>query len=127
MRKQYHSKKVNGDIFIWDVDNLISKSSTLAIFEIKLSEIKEFEENYWYLNENDTPTCKSIVKHFELVKKCNLDYPIILSDDGTLMDGMHRVCKAHLNKQESINAVQFPKTPKPDFINLKLDELPYDS
>jgi len=125
MRKQYHSKIVEGRRLIWDVDNLIVKSKNLTVIEIELSGIKELGQNYWYQGESDNPTCKSIAKHMKLAQECDLNFPIILASDGSVMDGMHRVCKAYLNGQESIKAVKFEATPKPDFIDIPLKELPY--
>lgn len=126
MRKQYHSKIIEGRRLIWDVDNLITKSKNQTIIEIELSEIKELGQNYWYQGESDSPTCKSIAEHMKLVKECDLNFPIILAANGSVMDGMHRVCKAYLNGQELIKAVKFDATPEPDFIGISLEELPYD-
>lgn len=126
MRKQYHSKNVEGKLLIWDVDRLLAKSKNLPVTEINLSEIRELEENYWYQGKSDNPTCKSIADHMKLVMECNLDYPIILAANGSVMDGMHRVCKAYLNGQETIKAIRFSVTPEPDYLNIPLKELPYD-
>lgn len=38
---------------------------------------------------------------------------------------MHRVAQAALNNEAYIQAVQFAKTPAPDFMNLDEDELDY--
>jgi hypothetical protein len=56
----------------------------------------------------------------------DLNYPIILSSDGRVMDGMHRVCKAWMQGEESIKAVRFPIDPEPNYIDVPEDELPYD-
>jgi len=45
-----------------------------------------------------------------------LSYPIILDDEGYVMDGRHRIFKALLKNKPSIKAVRFTKTPKCDFI-----------
>ena len=42
------------------------------------------------------------------------------------MDGMHRVAKAQLLNQKTIQAVQFKETPSPDFVNIDEDELEYE-
>ncbi len=125
MRKQYHFKKVGEDILIWDVDKLIEASKNLPIIEVPLQSISEYYESYWYLNTGSEPTCKSVTEHAHLIKECNLDYPILLHSDGRVMDGMHRVCKAHLLGRTSIRARRFVSTPPHDFINLKEDELEY--
>lgn len=57
---------------------------------------------------------------------CDLTFPVILSSDGRVMDGMHRVCKALLEGIEDINAVRFVRDPEPDYIGAHPDDLPYD-
>lgn len=126
MRKQYHFKKSKNGFFAWDVDKLIDKSKGLKVINVQISDLNEFEQNYWYQNKNDEITCKSITDHFKLVLNCSLDYPIILAANGSIMDGMHRVCKAYLNNQKLIKAVKFNITPEPDFIDILPEELPYD-
>ncbi len=41
------------------------------------------------------------------------------------MDGMHRVVKAILESRTHIPAVRFAKTPAPDFVNMRINDLPY--
>ncbi len=60
-----------------------------------------------------------------LIKETDLNYPIILSSDGRVMDGMHRVAKALLEGQETIEAVQFSQDPKPEYKDVHPDDLPY--
>lgn len=58
-------------------------------------------------------------------KSADLTYPIILSSDGRVMDGMHRVARALLEGETSIRAVQFRQDPPPDHRNCRPDDLPY--
>ena len=113
-------------MLVWDVNKLVEKSKSLPVFDLPLSQIKEFNKNYWYQDDDDKPTCESIANHMKLVLECDLSYPIILAPDGRVMDGMHRVCKAYLNGQATLKATKFKNTPEPDFVNISLDELPYD-
>ncbi len=126
MRKQYHHKKSADGWLVWDVQKLVERSTNLPVFEIPISEISELSGNYWYQGDTDLPTCKSIVDHMKLVLECDLKYPIVLAADGSVMDGMHRVCKAYLNELSSLKAVRFKVTPKPDFINPDPNDLNYD-
>ena len=73
-----------------------------------------------------TPTCRRIAEHIKLIETTNLEFPIILSKNGQLMDGMHRVVKALINDHQTIKAVQFTTDPEPDYVNVNPDELPYD-
>ncbi len=52
-------------------------------------------------------------------------YPIILGNDGRVMDGMHRIARALLEGHATIKAVQFEIQPGPDFRNCTPDDLPY--
>ena len=124
MRKQYHFRPSENGFFAWDVDKLVELTKDLPVVEVPLSEIKELDEPYWY-GEGHSPTCRELLVHFQLVNECDLAYPIILCSDGRIMDGMHRVVKATLENKEVIKAVRFDKTPKPDYVNVQPDELPY--
>ena len=125
MRKQYHFKHVSSDVYIWDVDKLIALSKSLPVDLVELSEIKEFNENFWYQYPEDVPTCQSICSHIILIENTNLDYPIILHPDGSVMDGMHRICKAYLLNNKKIRAIRLINLPEPDYKNIHPDELIY--
>ena len=124
MRKQYHFRQVGDDTYIWDVHRLLEFSQNFQVKEVLLSEIKELNEAYWFPDTH--PTTQQIIEHIQLIQDADLKYPIILSADGRIMDGMHRVAKAKLLNYSTIQAVQFGTTPKPDFINVDADTLQYD-
>ena len=42
------------------------------------------------------------------------------------MDGMHRVVKANLLNLKTIKAFRLPTLPKPDYVDVNPDDLPYD-
>jgi len=126
MRKQYHFRKIDNKLYAWDVDNLIFLTKELEIENTDLSKINEFEETYWYNEEGDSPTCRSITQHIKLVNDSDLNYPIIVCPDGKLMDGMHRVVKANLLELKTIKAYRLSTLPKPDYIDVNPDDLPYD-
>ena len=125
MRQQYHFKEKSGEVLIWDVNKLITASENLPIIEIDLKEIKELNENYWFRSTDNIPTCKSIADHSKLIIETDLKYPIILASDGSIMDGMHRVCKAYIPGLKKIKAKKFENTPDRDYINKHPNELPY--
>jgi len=52
-----------------------------------------------------TPT--SNPNEYDRIKKANLDFPIIISENGNIIDGAHRACKAYLDKIEYIRAYMF--------------------
>ena len=126
MRQQYHSRIISDQRTIWDVNRLVRLSTSLPVKEVSLSEINELDECFWFGEDNAGATCRQVAEHALLINETDLKYPIILSADGGVMDGMHRVAKALIEGRESIKAVQFELDPEPDYINVDVDDLPYD-
>jgi hypothetical protein len=116
---------VSGRRLIWDCDRLVRLSRDLPRKWVPLAALRELDEPYWQ-GEGDGPmTCREVIEHAGLIEETDLSYPIILSADGRVMDGMHRVGKAVLQGREEIEAVQFEKDPEPDYIDVPLSDLPY--
>jgi len=62
-------------------------------------------------------TLRDIVMHMQAVLDADLSKPIILSEDGDIMDGRHRIMKAMLNDIKTIKAVRFDENPEPCRVN----------
>jgi hypothetical protein len=71
-------------------------------------------------------TCRRVVEHARLIEEVDLAYPVILSCDGRVMDGMHRVLKALMNGESHIHVVRFRTDPDPDFVDVNPEDLSYD-
>lgn len=126
MRKQYHFRFCGNDLLAWDVDKLIALADGIEVENIPLDTIHELDESYWYDAEVNIPTCRSIADHMRLVQAADLVYPIIVCPEGKIMDGMHRVVKAVLEGRSFIRAYRLTVLPKPDYIGVDPDDLPYD-
>lgn len=105
MRKQYHFRNSPQGLLAWDVDRLIRLTADLSVIELPLGEIRELDEPYWYEQEGERPTCKSIADHMRLVRAADLAYPVIICPQGRMMDGMHRVVKAWLEGQSYCSGI----------------------
>ena len=92
---------------------------------VPVTAIRELDEIYWFAGEDSRPTCRAVIEHMRLIHEVDLSHPIILSADGGVMDGMHRVARAVLEEREHIEAVQFEKDPEPDYVGKSPAELPY--
>jgi len=126
IRPQYHFRKTKAGLDAWNVVRLIELSAELPIEMINPAEVAELHENHWYSHDSVTPTPLSIIEHTQLIQACDLAYPIILDQQGRVMDGMHRICKAIINKVVEIPAVRFLADPAPDYQNCEPQDLPYD-
>lgn len=61
-------------------------------------------------------TCRAVAHHARRIEAADLSFPIILSADGGLMDGGHRIAKALLRGDLTVAARQFDTDPSPDWI-----------
>jgi hypothetical protein len=124
MRAQYHFRPSPLGLCAWNVHRLVERSASFPRERLPLSAIRELDEAYWS-NEKGM-TCRDVVGHARLMLDCDLAFPVILSSDGRVMDGMHRVCKALLLALSEIEVVRFVQDPEPDYIGVSPDDLPYD-
>lgn len=90
----------------WSVARLIELSKDLRVMEIPLSHLNV---NYSYTSL----TLREMAMHMRAVESANLEYPIILDEDGEIMDGNHRVMKAMLRGMKTVKAVRFDENPAP--------------
>src|SRR6476660_140928 len=102
MRKQYYFRPSERGLMAWDVDRLIRLTEQFPRMQIALTSIRELNETFW--SDDDTPTWQAFVEHARLLEAADLSFPIILSSDGRVMDGMHRVAKAALLGRDTIEA-----------------------
>ena len=126
MRKQYHFRPSDRGLAAWDVDRLIHLSRNFPSAEVRIDNIRELDEPFWFSGGSEPATCRAIIEHARLIDAADLSFPIILSSDGRVMDGMHRVAKALMLGKATIVAVQFADDPDPDYVGVDPDDLPYD-
>jgi len=125
MRPQYHFRESEFGLCAWSIRRLVELSTTLVREHLPLSAIREIDETYWTAGRDKPLTCREITDHARLMLECDLAFPIILSSDGRVMDGMHRACKALLQGLDKVEAVRFSVDPEPDYVGVHPDDLPY--
>ena len=125
VRAQYHFRQTETGLDAWDIRKLIELTQTFPTRLIRPSDITDLEVNYWYSDPNAIPSPNSILDHIRLIETADISFPIILDQNGRVMDGMHRICRAILDKVDAIPAVQFRSDPTPDYKNCDPLSLPY--
>jgi len=90
----------------WSVARLVELSKGLPVMDIPLDHL-----NVYYTYEK--LTLRELVMHMQAVNAADLSLPIILDEDGELMDGRHRLMKAMLTSQATIKVVRFDENPAP--------------
>lgn len=91
---------------IWSVARLFELSRHLPVMEIPINHLYVY---YRY----EKLTLRDMVMHMQAVNDADLDCPVIMDEDGEIMDGRHRIMKAMLTGAETIKAVRFDKNPAP--------------
>lgn len=94
----------------WSVPRLFELARDLPVMDIPLNHL-----NLYYVYEK--LTLRDMVMHMLAVDAADLDVPIILDEDGRLMDGCHRLMKAMFHGKETIKAVRFDENPDPDRVD----------
>ncbi|NUL48823.1 hypothetical protein F7P69_27010 [Cellulosimicrobium funkei] len=126
MRRQYHLWPAAERGFdAWDVDRLIALSRGLPIERVAVEAIGEIDTAYWFEGSGEVATVRKVVEHARLISEVDLSFPIILGQDGRVMDGMHRIARALLEGRPQIDAVRFVALPAPDYRSCFPHELPY--
>lgn len=90
----------------WSVPRLFELSRNLPIMEVPINHLSLY---YTY----EKLTLRDMVMHMNAINNADLDKPIILDEDGELMDGRHRLMKTMLLGLETIKAVRFDQNPIP--------------
>jgi len=106
----------------WDVDRLIELTRGLPITQVPLDSIWQLDTQHW--GTDLTP--RDVAEHARLVRDADLSHPIILSADGRVMDGMHRVVRALVEGRDTIAVVQFEVQPEPDVRDCRPEDLSYE-
>lgn len=91
---------------LWFVARLITLSKDLEVMHIPLKHL-----NVYY--QYSKLTLREMVMHINAVNDADLKYPIILDEDGEVMDGRHRIMKAIIEGKKTIKAVRFDCNPSP--------------
>jgi hypothetical protein len=93
----------------WSVAKLFTLAKDLPAMDIPLDHLNIY-------NKYEKITLREMVMHMQAVNNADLTYPIILDEDGEILDGRHRIIKALLNGEKTIKAVRFDENPRPDII-----------
>lgn len=91
----------------WSIARLITLVKELPVFDAPLCAL---DLAVYYKNLS----LREMVMHFQAMENADLDFPIIMDEDGLIMDGRHRIMKALIEGKTTIKAVRFKTNPTPD-------------
>ena len=97
----------------WTLDTLWELSNHLEIKQIKVSELwdNRYKNAWCWQHEDEVINHQFFLHHMRRILNADLNYPIILSEENYIFDGVHRLMKAKHLELEYISYVQFKKDP----------------
>lgn len=124
MRRQHYSVPAGGGLRdAWDVHRLVRLARGLPVLEVRVADLPEVAEPAW--TEGPPLTLGEVAQHMRLVTEVDPRHPILLTAEGRIMDGRHRVVRALLEGRETVPAVRFDPTPEPDARGVTMADLGY--
>lgn len=120
-RRTHYFDSTDDDVLLWKVSRLWELAAALPVDEVPLAELAHVFDAQAYLSglpvqqvDGTLPTLREVATYAKDSYKTDLSYPIILSAEGNVMDGKHRLCKAWMLGLPTIAVVRFRQTPDPD-------------
>lgn len=91
----------------WNVARLLELSRKLPMLRVPLDHLNVY-------STYEKLSLREMVMHMRAVQSADLRYPILLDEDGELLDGRHRIMRALLEGKKTILARRFDENPAPD-------------
>ena len=100
---------------IWDVPTLWELAEDLPVISVNIETLDELDRVAWYGADQHSGrlTVKQFVSHSKRIDEADLTQPILLSAEGKMFDGFHRLAKAWKLGLTHITAKQFEVNPEP--------------
>lgn len=98
---------------LWELSNrLPGRIQQTSDFTIAIQKWIDFAS---YTTPDGRKVAEFDLDHFRRIHEADLSYPIIVSCNGNIMDGMHRLMKAYLGGH-TIKVTQFEIDPEPSMV-----------
>jgi hypothetical protein len=102
--------------YYWRAKTLWALDESLPVDEIALDSFDWKNENFQCNSLSKPPLWKDIAEHLRQALMADLQFPIVISAEGNVMDGMHRILKCYALGKVKVKAVRFLTNPKPDLV-----------
>lgn len=113
MSKPRYGEYEDGIQKFWDIERLWKLSEDLPTENVLISDINGPDEVTWF-SFGVLPTCRAISEHCKRINMVDLNYPILLTEESKVFDGMHRIARCIMDGQTHIKAKRFIQNPEPD-------------
>ena len=109
-----HGQTYADDRGIWQVTALWDAAKGLPVEVVPRCTLEPQLDSYcWAPNSEEPLTAREILDHTIRILNADMTYPILISQFGWVMDGMHRLAKAVLMDYPYISIQRFTTDPPP--------------
>ena len=96
----------------WLVSELWKESNTMQTYERSIEDLWDrYKKIFCWTLYGEKVNHEFFLHHMERILNADLSYPIILSEEEYIMDGVHRLLKCKYLKKDTILCVKFKKDP----------------
>lgn len=101
-------------LYYWRASTLWRLAESLPVQAIPLDTFDWTNANFQFGPPRQPMLWRDVGDEARRILNADLKYPIILSAEGNVMDGMHRILKCYVFGAPTVPAVRFVQTPPPD-------------
>ena len=107
---------VEENLYYWKAATLWKLAEAMTVEHIPLENFDWTNENFQCEDLSSPPLWRDIGDHAKRIFAADLQYPIVMSAEGHVMDAMHRILKCYAFGLPTVKAVRFTTNPPPDRI-----------
>jgi len=101
--------------YVWRAEDLWAAAKGLPVVELPVDDFVEQLNGTCWTQGDEEVTPNWVLCHTRRILNAE-DYPIIIDEDGIILDGVHRLCRAVLEGREVIEAQRLKLLPEPIYI-----------
>ncbi len=105
------ARKFGDKVYMWNVPDLLARAVNLPVHETSVDRFN-LDVDAWF-GEAGKPTIRHVLHHMRVIRDANLEEPILLSSEGHVFDGLHRISKCVIEGVAIIKYRQFEVNPEP--------------
>ena len=114
-RVLYGAPRPDGSIPFWRTSTLWAAAQGKHQVSIPLEDLNILDDIVWFGGPKDVrPTVRKVAERARDIFAADLNYPIIMTAKGEVLDGAHRIARAYLQGKQTIPAVVIDEWPEPD-------------
>jgi hypothetical protein len=114
-RTLYASERPDGRTPYWKMQTIWAAAEGKPKISVSIDELSLLDAVVWFGGPNKVePTVRRVAERARDIFNADLEFPIIMTKSGDVLDGAHRIAKAYLQGIPIVTAVVLDEYPPPD-------------